>query len=56
MKYPLPIRRRGRFVGVLALAAAASLALSACGGGDAGSGTPSGGSSDEAATTRSPSP
>ncbi len=46
MKYPLPIRRRGRFVGVLALTAAAALALSACGGGDAGSGTPSGGSSD----------
>ncbi len=46
MKYPLPIRRRGRFFGTLALTAAAVLALSACGGGDAGSGTPSGGSSD----------
>jgi fructose transport system substrate-binding protein len=54
MKYPLPIRRRGRFVGVLALAAAASLALSACGGGDAGSGTPSGdsgGGDDKIAVT-----
>jgi fructose transport system substrate-binding protein len=45
MKYPLPIRRRGRFAGALALTAAAILALSACGGGDTGSGTPSGGAS-----------
>ena len=57
MKYPLPMRRRRRLVGALALSAAAALVLSACGGGDTGApAKPAAVNLPVVAAKRSPSP